>query len=547
MVSYTGGETKFSISCGEKQLRSSSGQQDNLSVGALETAVLVHKRKGKNVQGRILGEEEIENGLARSFSCKKKWLIVTILCVQQISMNLNASILGNCFVELRQTYGVTETILSLCQSLFLVAYAFGCELWAPWSEESGRRPTLQWSLGFVNLWQLPQIFMAAFGKPDQGDSIGAGILFCRIMGGLCSAGGSVTLGIIADMFDADSQQYAMAALVCASVMGSIVGPVIGGFLESFVGGRWVFLAQFVIGLAAQLLHAIWVPETRSSVLVAKEARRRRDASIEQVWTQAELDKTSHLSIDFWKDAAGIWTRPFKMLAMEPIVTCLSLISGFSDALIFSFLESLPMIMDQWDFVPWQRGLCFISIGIGYLIGWAIWVWDIGRRQGKRQRFGSTATPETRLRWLLYTAPLLPTGMIGFAWTATGPPRHWLVPNFWLALVGIANYAIYGATVDYMVASYGPRLSASATGGNGFCRDLWAGVSVFYVKDLYSKIGPPGKHLPYGSTVLAGLAMVLIVPVYLFCFFGATVRKRSRYAKAIAQGMADPTMTSPDTV
>lgn len=34
--------------------------------------------------------------------------------------------------------------------IFLICYAFGCELWAPWSEELGRRWTLQASLFLVN-------------------------------------------------------------------------------------------------------------------------------------------------------------------------------------------------------------------------------------------------------------------------------------------------------------------------------------------------------------------------------------------------------------
>lgn len=35
-----------------------------------------------------------------------------------------------------------------------------------------------------------------------------------------------------------------------------------------------------------------------------------------------------------------------------------------------------------------------------------------------------------------------------------------------------------ATVDYMIASYGPY-AASATGGNGFARDFLAGVAAMY--------------------------------------------------------------------
>lgn len=36
-----------------------------------------------------------------------------------------------------------------------------------------------------------------------------------------------------------------------------------------------------------------------------------------------------------------------MLATEPIVLFLSLLSGFSDALIFIFIESFPLVYKQW--------------------------------------------------------------------------------------------------------------------------------------------------------------------------------------------------------
>jgi hypothetical protein len=54
------------------------------------------------------------------------------------------------------------------------------------------------------------------------------------------------------------------------------------------------------------------------------------------------------------------------------------------------------------------------------------------------------------------APLETIGLFGFAWTSLGPPHvHWIAPMFFSALVGIANYAIYMGTIDYMIAAYGP--------------------------------------------------------------------------------------------
>lgn len=45
----------------------------------------------------------------------------------------------------------------------------------------------------------------------------------------------------------------------------------------------------------------------------------------------------------------------------------------------------------------------------------------------------------------------------------GPPQtHWIAPMIFSFLVGLANFAIYYSSVDYMIAAYGPY-SASATG------------------------------------------------------------------------------------
>ena len=52
--------------------------------------------------------------------------------------------------------------------------------------------------------------------------------------------------------------------------------------------------------------------------------------------------------------------------------------------------------------------------------------------------------------------------------------HWIGSMIASAIIGIANYSIYMATIDYMICAYGPY-SASATGGNGWSRDFLAGV------------------------------------------------------------------------
>ncbi|KAJ9636728.1 hypothetical protein H2199_007722 [Coniosporium tulheliwenetii] len=91
------------------------------------------------------------------FPEKKKWLILCVIFVVQISMNFNASVYGMAVDGMVEEYGISHQKARCGQMVFLIAYAFGCELWAPWSEEKGRWIVLRLSLFFVNVWQIPTI------------------------------------------------------------------------------------------------------------------------------------------------------------------------------------------------------------------------------------------------------------------------------------------------------------------------------------------------------------------------------------------------------
>lgn len=224
-----------------------------------------------------------------------------------------------------------------------------------------------------------------------------------------------------------------------------------------------------------------------------------------------------------------------MLLREPIVFCLSLLSGFSDALIFTFLESFAIVYEEgWGFGILAQAWAFIPINLAYLIGYlSYFPWFWRDEKIRRTKGSDSLQPERRLKWLLFLAPLEPIGLFGFAWTSLGSERgvHWIGSMIFSALVGIANYAIYLSSVDYMIASYGPY-SASATGGNAFARDLLAGISAMYATPMYTNIGDKW-HVEYATTVLACLSCLVVAPIYVFYWKGPQVRERSKFAKELA--------------
>lgn len=255
--------------------------------------------------------------------------------------------------------------------------------------------------------------------------------------------------MVADLYQPDDQQWAVLFVVLSSVFGTSVGPVVGGPIQAFLPWYWNFWIQLIFGVTVQAVH-FFMPESRSTILMDKEAKRKREAGIDtNVYGPNEVKKPRLSAHEF----AITWIRPFEMFLREPIVLSCSLLSGFSDALIFTFQEGFNPVFEKWGFGVLETAWAFIPINIGYLIAYISYVPWIIRDQRVIKAKGSDALPpERRLRWLLYLAPLETIGLFGFAWTSMGPPEsHWIAPMIFSCLIAIANFAIYMSTVDYMIA------------------------------------------------------------------------------------------------
>lgn len=311
--------------------------------GDLEKQRSVHDEKRRSDGKIIITEADVYDKLGFRYSWWKKWAILSVIALVQTSMNWNASFYADAVKLLAKHFSVSEQAARVGQMIFLVCYGFGSELWAPWSEEIGRWPIIQLSLFFVNIWQIPCALAPNFGT----------IIVCRALGGLSSAGGSVTLGMVADMWEPDDQQYAVAFIVLSSVAGSTFAPIAGGPVAEYLSWRWNFWIQLIIGGAVQATHFL-VPETRCSILLKREAKKRRKKG-ENVWSVGEVEKKPFSM----KPILTVWLRPFLMFIREPIVLWLSLLSGFSDALIFTFLQAYTPVYKQWGFGNVRTGLAFI--------------------------------------------------------------------------------------------------------------------------------------------------------------------------------------------
>nr|UJH94474.1 MFS.5 [Starmerella bombicola] len=469
---------------------------------------------------REIRERNCYDKLGYSFPWWRKWMILSVVFICQVSMNFNAGFYSGGLSLIEEAFHISAPKARVSQMLMLVLYAFGCELWAPWSEEYGRWGVLQASLFFVNIWQILGALAPNFGA----------ICVARAFTGLFSAGGSVTLAIVADMWEPNDQGFAVLFVVASSVGGSTLAPIFAGIATDNLSWHWNFWIQLIVGGFAQALHFFLVTETRSSVLMDREAKRRRKTGEDtNIYGPTEIHG-SRLSVKF---ALEVWKRPFVMFLTEPIVLCLSLMSGFSDMLIFLFMSSIGLVFSQWGFGNTASGLVYVAVLVGYIIAYGFHFIDVGRQIHVMRKHGDESRfAERRLLLLLFLAPLEPIGLFIFAWTSLGPDYGipWIAPAIGFALIGIANFSIYMATIDYMIMAYGPY-SASATGGNGFARDFLSGIGILFAVPLYENMGT--LHYEWASTLLAFISILVIIPIYIFYWKGPMIRRKSKFAQTLA--------------
>ena len=208
--------------------------------------------------------------------------------------------------------------------------------------------------------------------------------------------------------------------------------------------RRIFWVQLIMGGAVQAIHFFCNPETRSTILLDREAKRRRNSGEDpNIYGPNEIRGGHKISA---RECATIFWRPFYMFFTEPIVLWLSLLSGFSDALIFTFLEGFKPVYSQWGFGVIQLGLAFVPILIGYFLAYLSYMPSIIKFRRKRKQSPGSVAPEARLWWLLFLAPLEFLGMMGFAWTSLGPEYDipWIAPMLFTVLVAMANVSLLSA-------------------------------------------------------------------------------------------------------
>lgn len=128
----------------EKDIEKGDSSSDDNGAASGEHIGVKPTENRKVINGkRVITEAEPWPVLGYSWPNWKRWMLISSIFAIQLSMNFNTSVYPNAVPLLAEHFHVSQQAARVGQMIFLLLYAFGCELWAPWSEEFGRWPILQ--------------------------------------------------------------------------------------------------------------------------------------------------------------------------------------------------------------------------------------------------------------------------------------------------------------------------------------------------------------------------------------------------------------------
>lgn len=400
---------------------------------------------------------------------------------------------------------------TLTISLFLLGYCVGPFLWAPTSEQIGRRP--MFIVGFLGYFIL-QIACAV--APNT-----AALLVFRFLGGCFAACPLTNSGaVLGDIWDNEQRGSATAIFTLSPFAGPSAGPLVAGALmTSNVSWQWLFWILSIFAGICWIMIIVSIPETYGPVILVQKAKALRASTGDPRYKAAlELNEVS-----FAKKLGRILGRPWKIFFVEPMLVIITLYMSFVYGLLYLLFLAYPVVFVQGHgFNGLESGLTFLPIFIGGIMAVFLYLCVFAPIYLKvSQAHDGKAPPESRLPMAQWGGPILAISMFWFGWTS----YPWI--NYWVPVVsglglGLSVVLLFLSLFNYIIDAYLP-VAASALASSTVVRSAFGAGFPLFGKQMYETLDPR-----IASTVLAACTLLLVPVPFVFEKYGPAIRKRSKY-------------------
>ncbi|KPA42861.1 polyamine transporter 1 [Fusarium langsethiae] len=280
-----------------------------------------------------------------------------------------------------------------------------------------------------------------------------------------------------------------------------------------------------------------IPETHTPTILAQKSKRARQSGIkgyEHVVTEGEEDAPGLAHV--YKLAL---TRPW-ILMFDLISLLCSVYTCIVFTLQFMLFSIYPIVFR--DMRGWNAGVSQLPLlgqVVGAVLGTIVIFVDSERRRSK-DAAGKTLLPEDRLLMAIFGGVAFPITMFWLSWSANYNAVPWIVPTLAGTFLSAALMLVYVAIINYLTDTYA-SYAASVIATNTVARSAGSAAAPLFTTQMFTALGVGG-----GGSLIGGVATLLAFIPFIFFWYGARIRKKSKYALVEPDQMekldeeADPT-------
>ncbi|BGP00053.1 putative Fluconazole resistance protein 1 (putative) [Rhodotorula toruloides] len=459
--------------------------------------------------------EENDPGNPLNWSPWKKHFAAFQIAMMTTVVYIGSAIYTPSEQNLGEVYGVSETVTVLGLTLFILGYGTGPMFFSPLQETPhlGRNPAYWAALFLFVLLQIPILL------PTNLTCIFIFRFLTGFFGSPILATGGASMG---DLYVPRQLPYAMGGWAVGAVLGPIMGPVVAAFAVQANGWKWSILELVWMSGFGLLFFTFLLPETYAPTILLRRAERlRKLTGNELLKTRWELENPHGVSL--FKVGAKQIGLAFR-LAVEPAIGYANLYIGLIYAVFYLWFEAFPIVFAEYH--GFNLGLSVLPF-LGFLVTGALTLLGYCLYHKyyfipKQDREDWKTPPEQRLKLALIATPMIPISLFIFGWTGNSPSTHWIGPTIGAALYFPGVFCAFQCILLYLQQGY-PSVTASILAGNDLFRSCMAAGFPLFGRAFFTNLG-----VGPASSLLAGLNIVFIIPLWGLYLYGDRLRKRSKF-------------------
>lgn len=427
-----------------------------------------------------------------SIHSKRKRMILCLLASSAGFLSpFTANIYFPALNNVKQDLGVSDELVNLTITLFMVFQGASPSFWGTIADHWGRRPVY---LVTILIYIGGCIGVAL--TPNYG-----GLLVLRMVQAFGSSSVvAIGAGTIGDICTPSERAGYMGIFSAGAMLGPVIGPVVGGIISQKLGWRWIFWVLAIIGVFMWLLLFFFLSETLRSLVgngsgyanpTPREWMKRRATP------QAERVKAAAMSRFLALPNPFI---PF-MYVLEKDVFCLLMYNSLQYFGFYAVLVSMSSLFASiYGLNDLQIGLCYIANGFGCVCGslstGRLLNWEFQRtvkrlnidpKAARRGRMDPSFPIErTRMRYTWIWGIVYNVFLIVYGWALQykGPLPVVLI---FQAILGYCSTATFSATSTLLVDLF-PKASASIVASNNLTRCWMGAIAVVCIAPGINRLG-----------------------------------------------------------